>query len=181
MPALTLRGRYLMREYWSDTDLFLRLTAEEREFYMGLWMLADDDGWLPRDVAGIGAALYSFEDRGPREAKVRSGLSRLRDIGKLKSLRCGCVHLPVVTKYPRAGNKNTDHAQNHAKHQTGLNPLRQSSSNGFDDVQAGSDPSPVPSSPVLSQPVAGAQARGGDPTKVEAVVTEFQKRVGRPA
>jgi len=31
MPALTMRGRYLMREYWSDSDLFRRLTAEERE------------------------------------------------------------------------------------------------------------------------------------------------------
>ena len=41
MPALTMRGRYLMREYWSDSDLFLRLSADEREFYIGLWMLAD--------------------------------------------------------------------------------------------------------------------------------------------
>ena len=53
MPALTMRGRYLMREYWSDSDLFLRLSAEERELYVGLWMLADDDGWLPRDVPAM--------------------------------------------------------------------------------------------------------------------------------
>ena len=59
MPALTMRGRYLMREYWSDSDLFLRLTAEEREFYIGLWMLADDEGWLPRNVPEIGSRTYN--------------------------------------------------------------------------------------------------------------------------
>lgn len=174
MPALTMRGRYLMREYWSDSALFLKLTAEEREFYQGLWMLADDEGWLPRDVAAIGAALYRYEDRGPAEAKVRSGLSRLRDIGKLQSHRCGCIYLPVVTKYPRAGNKNTDHAQNHQTHLKRFERLRQSSLTGFDDVQTGSDPSPVPSS-SLPDPSSRAQARE------ENGVTEFRQRVPRPA
>ena len=84
MPSLTMRGRYLMREYWTDSDLFTKLDAETREFYVGLWMLADDDGWLPRDVPGIGAAVYQYMDRAPRERLVTEKLLRLQrmEIGR---------------------------------------------------------------------------------------------------
>src|SRR5687768_11844415 len=113
MPALTMRGRYLMREYWSDSDLFLRLQAEERELYVGLWMLADDDGWLPRDVPAIAASLFRYEDRKPREDRVRSGLGRLRDLGKVESKPCRCLFLPAVARYPRAGKKTSEHRLEH--------------------------------------------------------------------
>lgn len=129
MPALTMRGRYLMREYWSDSDLFLRLTAEQREVYVGLWMLADDDGWMPRDVPAIAAALFRYVDRAPREELVRQSLERLRKLGKVQTHRCGCLWLPTVSRYPRAGKKATDHHANHRAHsnrpkpiQTDLNP-----------------------------------------------------------
>jgi len=146
VPALTMRGRYLMREYWADADLFLRLSAEERELYVGLWMLADDSGWLPRDVPGIAGALLRYEDRGPREAKIRLALRRLGAMGKVSSLRCGCLHLPAVTKYPRAGKKSTEHYQNHLQHQTG--------SNGFEGIQiqhSNPDKSDLNASPVPSR------------------------------
>jgi hypothetical protein len=158
MPALTMRGRYLMREYWSDSDLFLKLKADERELYQGLWMLADDTGWMPRDIPGIAAALYRFEDRGPREAKVRSGLSRLATLGKVKSLRCGCLFLQSVVKYPRAGKKTDEHARNHQSHSKGFKSLRQSDSNGFEPTKSDLNPSPVQSLPDPSRPT-GAQAR----------------------
>ena len=145
MPALTMRGRYLMREYWSDSDLFLRLDAAQRELYVGLWMLADDDGWLPRDVPAIAAALFRYEDRSPREGRVRAGLDRLGDLGKVKSHRCGCLYLPAVARYPRAGKKSAEHARNHQKHLNGLKP-----------IQTDLNPSPVPSLPVPTQPVVGA-------------------------
>lgn len=116
MPPLTMRGRYLMREYWSDSDLFLRLDAAQREVYVGLWMLADDEGWLPRDIPAIAAALFRYVDRAPREAQVRSALARLRDLEKLESHRCGCIYLPAVARYPRAGRKSADHAAEHRSH-----------------------------------------------------------------
>lgn len=119
MPPLTMRGRYLMREYWTDSDLFLKLTAEQREVYVGLWTLADDEGWLPRDIPAIAAALFRYEDRRPREERVRSALDRLRVIGKLRSYRCGCIHLPSVERYPRAGRKSSDHAIEHRMHLNG--------------------------------------------------------------
>lgn len=143
MPALTMRGRYLMREYWSDSDLFLRLGADEREVYQGLWMLADDAGWMPRDVPAIAAALYRYEDRTPREQKVTKALDRLRDLGKLTSFRC-CIYLPAVSRYPRAGRKSNEHRDSHAEHQT--------KSKGSKDIQRETNHSPVQSRPVPSPP-----------------------------
>lgn len=138
MP-LTMRGRYLMREYWTDSDLFLKLSPEEREFYVGLWMLADDDGWMPRDVPEIAGHLLRFEDRGPREAKTRTVLRRLTAIGKVSSLRCGCLFLQAVAKYPRAGRKSVEHHQHHQKHSNGFDDSGENSK----DIQSDLKPSPV--------------------------------------
>jgi len=140
VPALTLRGRYVMREFWSDSDLFLRLNAAERELYIGLWMLADDGGWLPRDVPGIGAALYRFEDRKPREKRVTDGLDKLRRLGKVESHRC-CLFVPSVVRYPRPGRKSAEHTQEHERH-----IKRPSKRNN--PVQSGSTlPVPTPTQP----------------------------------
>lgn len=150
MPALTMRGRYLMREYWEDSALHRKLNADEREFYQGLWMLADDEGWLPRDVPGIAAALYRFENPHERETTVTERLAKLRDLGKVVSHRC-CIEVPTVRTYPRPGNKTRVHFEHHqTQHQTGSAKTKR--------VQTGSIPTlPVPSSPVPTQPSAGAR------------------------
>lgn len=162
MPALTMRGRYLMREYWADSDLFLRLTPDQREVYVGLWMLADDDGWMPRDVPAIAAALYRYEDRAPREVRVRAALDRLRQLEKVMSHRCGCLWLPSVSRYPRAGKKNTDHHANHRAHSDRPKPIRPDT-NPSPDVTL-RDPS-IPD-------VAGASAPGG----ASPADSEFRRR-----
>lgn len=175
MPPLTMRGRYLMREYWSDTDLFTRLSAAERELYQGLWMLADDSGWMPRDITGIGAALYRFEDRKPREQVVRDGIERLTVLGKVKSHRCGHLFLPAVERYPRSGKKSREFAIEHGfcgrpplSHSNGIRTdLNEKSRHSNDMVQTDLNASPVPTSPVPTLPPAGA--------------SEFQRRVTRPA
>lgn len=159
MPSLTMRGRYLMLEYWTDSDLFLRLTAEEREAYIGLWMLADDAGWLPWDVPAIGSALYHYVDRKPREALVRQIVTKLSRIGKVERHKC-CIYLPAVARYPRAGKKNTDHAVAHRTHSKRFKSLRQPDSNG---IQTDSNPSPVvlPSLPDVAPERAPEGASGG--------------------
>ena len=150
VPALTMRGRYIMREYWTDSDLFLRLTAEEREVYIGLWMLADDAGWMPRDIPAIGAAIYHYEDRKPREKMVRDALDRLRLLGKIESHRC-CLYLPAVSRYPRSGRKSLEHSESHRKH-----------SKKFEGIERHSDPSPVPSLPYPSRPSKPVESTGSD-------------------
>lgn len=158
MPALTMRGRYLMREYWSDSDLFLRLDADERELYIGLWMLADDEGWMPRDIPAISAAMFRYEDRAPRERRVTEGLARLRDLGKIVSHRC-CLHLPAVERYPRAGKKSSEHAIEHRMH-----------SKRTKRIQTDLNPSPVPSLPDPSQPVVARESANGDESEFRRLV-----------
>lgn len=168
-----MRGRYLMREYWSDSDLFLRLTADERELYIGLWMLADDGGVLPRDIPGIAAALFRYMDRAPRETRVREGLERLRDMGKVVSWRC-CLHLPSVERYPRAGRKSTEHADEHRNHKRS----QRDSNTGPNDIQRDLNPSPDPTYPVPSIPdVPGARDPSGrSPGPWDAKIAELAKR-----
>jgi len=176
MPALTMRGRYLMREYWSDSDLFLRLSAEQREVYQGLWMLADDEGWMPRDVPAISAALYRYQDRADREVLVKTALGRLGDLGKVLSHRC-CLFIPAVTRYPRPGKKGREHASEHAKHAKAKSI--QTHSNGSEHSnQPHSNRQPNPTIPVPSHPdVAGARApEGAAPPQ-----SEFEQRVPRLA
>lgn len=170
MPALTMRGRYLMREYWSDSDLFLKLTADQREVYQGLWMLADDAGWLPRDVPAIAAAMFRYEDREPRENRIRGALDRLRVIGKVESHRCGCLYLKSVARYPRAGKKTAEHAEKHRAHSNGFEPTKRHSNRlRQTDLNASPDPS-------LSRPdVAGARA----PEGAAPAESEFQAKVPR--
>jgi len=157
MPPLEMRGRYIQREWFSDTDLQTRLSADVREFYFGLAMLADDEGWMPRDVVGIGAAIYRFRAIPEREALVRANLEVLVGLGKVRSHRCKCLFLPTVARMGRAGNKNRVHLLIHQTHLNGSSSQGQKSPKGSSDVQPGLDPSPVRTSPDLT--VAGAGAR----------------------
>lgn len=171
MPSMTMRGRYLMREYWTDSDLFLRLTSDDRELYQGLWMLADDAGWMPWDVPAIAAAVYQYEDRAPREAKVRAIVTKLVKIGKVQRQKC-CLFLPAVVRYPRAGKKSTEHKLEHQTHSKGFDGRRGQTPIRFEPIQTDSNPSPVvvPSLPD----VAGARDPDG-----RAPSTEFQALVPR--
>lgn len=180
MPALTMRGRYLMREYWSDSDLFLKLDAQEREVYIALWMFADDAGWLPRDVPAIAGGLAQYEGRDTRETRTRAALERLRDLGKVVSHRC-CLYLPAVERYPRAGRKSTEHRAEHERHKSG-----QKGSNSSNRIQTDLNPSPVPSLPNPSLPnVAGGRAtaprpaRGGPMKSAAEIAGGFVAEIAR--
>lgn len=144
-----------MREYWGDSTLFLRLDAAEREIYVGLWSIADDEGWLPRDVPAIAALLYRFEIPSEREARVSKVLGRLRELGKLVSHRC-CIELPTVRRYPRSGKKSTDHRDDHRKHSSPVKAIRTDTNPSPDLTLPVPDPSRRP-----ARAREGVAARGG--------------------
>ena len=56
--------------YWTDDDLHCRLTADIREFYIGLWMLSDDAGYIAWDAERVGAELYPYRSPGWRRRKL---------------------------------------------------------------------------------------------------------------
>lgn len=132
-----------MREYWADSDLHLRLTAEEREIYVGLWMLSDDAGWLPGDIEAIGAAILMYVDRAPRLLLINGTLATLAHLGKVEAFQCGCLHLRVIEHYPRPGRKNVEHRERHAKH--GDAPAQDSKA--FESNRNLTNPLPVPTLP----------------------------------
>ena len=173
MPPLEMRGRYIQREFWGDTDLHTKATADVREFYIGLWMLADDKGWMPRDIVGIGAALYRFEGPDERETHVRTNLDRLQGLGKVRSHRCKCLFLPAVARYPRAGKPSDLHFK---AHQTHLGTASKEPSRIQPDLNASPDPS-------YSDPSPRGRARGArrGMQSVGDVVSEFTLKVPRPA
>ena len=53
-----MRVRMIRPAYWTDADLHTRLNADQREFNIGLWMLADDAGFANWNPVRIGADLY---------------------------------------------------------------------------------------------------------------------------
>jgi len=55
-----MRVRLIRPAYWTDSDLHTRLNADQREFYIGLWMLADDAGFVAWDLDRVGAELYPY-------------------------------------------------------------------------------------------------------------------------
>lgn len=175
MPPLELRGRYLMREYWADAVLFTRTTADVRELYQGLWMLCDDEGWMRKNIAEIAASLYRFEAPEQRNASTASRVGILKALGKVKTYRCGCMWLPSVARYPRAGKKSAIHAQAHQTHSKGFKPP---TPNGFEPIQTPLPVRPIPTKSSRArarEDGAARDSKNGLPFAFEDVVKEESK------
>jgi len=93
-----MRVRMIRPAYWTDADLHTRLTAEQREFYIGLWMEADDAGVVAWDVDRIGADLYPFKPLRWRRDRLPTWLALLTDHALL--LPCGQhVLIPSLSRH----------------------------------------------------------------------------------
>lgn len=87
--------------YWTDSDLHTRLTAEQREFYIGLWMLADDEGYVSWDPARVGAELYPYRSPAWRDKRLAAWLAEL-GVEHAQLLSCGRhVVIPNLPRYQR--------------------------------------------------------------------------------
>jgi len=87
-----MRVRMIRPAYWTDADLHTRLTAEQREFYIGLWMLSDDAGYVEWDPVRIGADLYPYRGLAWRTRRITEWVGVLRE--HVVMLPCG-KHLVV--------------------------------------------------------------------------------------
>lgn len=91
-----MRIRQIKPAFWSDAKL-AALPHDARLFYVGLWMLADDAGWLRWDVAEIGKELYGFESRPSREKRIErmaDSIKAMPGAEKLVILDCGHAQVP---------------------------------------------------------------------------------------
>lgn len=82
-----MRIRQIKPEFFTDKAL-AGLSADARLFYIGLWMEADDDGyikWVPDQIA---ARLYPYRTVAARERFVRVAAVQLADTGHIVMLPC---------------------------------------------------------------------------------------------
>lgn len=174
MPALTMRGRYLLREFWTDSVIARKLDAEQRLIYIGLWMLADDGGWLPRDLESIAAQIFPFSSPEVRRSTVEIAIDRLRRLGKVTSTRC-CLHVGAVERYPRPGLKSYVHRDAHTKHQSASKRINGQQTETIDnDVIR-----PDPTLPNPTLPSARAAAREGQMTPIGEAQSKLRERWGK--
>jgi hypothetical protein len=117
--ASDMRIRQIKPSWWLDKDLRTRLSADAREFYVGLWMLADDDGWLDWDLTRIAAELYPYGVNGgglfdgdPFEARERLVTGWAQALGALDQrhphlivYECGHARVPKIVEHQRFGGR----------------------------------------------------------------------------
>jgi len=104
-----MRIRQIKPAYWLDKELRQGLTALQRELYIGLWMLADDAGWLELDVERIAAELYPYDGTRRRERFVAAALERLATLAPedphLVRYPCGHGQVPKLSQHQRIAGK----------------------------------------------------------------------------
>jgi hypothetical protein len=96
-----MRIRQVKPAYWADPLLQKKLTAAERECYIGLWMFADDSGWLRLDLAEIAGELYRYRATRAREAALGRHVAHLEGLGRIELYGCGHAFIPTLTKHQR--------------------------------------------------------------------------------
>src|SRR5512139_1366323 len=114
-----MRIRQIKPSWWLDKELRRHLSAEAREFYIGLWMLADDAGWLDWDITRIAAELYPYGVNGgglfdgdpieSREGAVHDYATALAALQPgdphLVIHACGHACVPKIVAHQRFGGR----------------------------------------------------------------------------
>lgn len=97
-----MRIRQVKPAFWEDARLS-GLSERTRLFYIGLWMLADDAGWLEWDPIEAARNLYGYEARKPRERRVQAMFEELQDAGRVVLYPCGHACVPRLADHQRLG------------------------------------------------------------------------------
>lgn len=93
------------------------LAPDVRLFYIGLWCVADDAGWIEWNTATIGADLFPYSPRQEREAAITSWAQALEGSRRIVRHGCGCVSIPTLPTHQRiGGNKSTTAYDRHIVH-----------------------------------------------------------------
>lgn len=111
-----MRIRSVRPDFWQD-DTLGHLSDAARLFYIGLWCVADDAGWLEWKPAQIGAALYPYRNAAARVRSIEGWGETLVDAGRVVRYPCGCAHIPTLPKHQRTGgNPSYQYRDKHRYH-----------------------------------------------------------------
>lgn len=166
--------------FWADSRL-AELPEPTRLFYIGLWMIADDAGWLRWDPIEVARDLYGYDGRAKRERRSTAMFDELLRAGRVILHPCGHAevpklanhqHLSVVAKQVRTVNNE------HLRECGPASPAQ----------TRGNPPSPVDPRPVNGTDVdmdgngtdrVGKGTARADAPRAVHEPTEFQQRVPR--
>ena len=155
--------------YWTDSDLHTRLTAEQREFYIGLWMLADDAGYVAWEPDRVGAELYPYRSPAWRSKRIVPWLAVLGP-DHVRLLECGKhVLVPNLAKHNHVPKPSF---QNQRAHDSCRFPVAPRGATGDPEVPHATSSLREGNGRELN---GTAQPRGID----EIGTTEFQRAVPR--
>jgi hypothetical protein len=140
-----MRIRQVKPAFWADAKI-ASLPHDARLFYIGLWMLADDDGWLRWDVAEMGKELYGFEARAARERRIAKMAAAIAEAlpGKLTIYGCGHAELPKLAVHQhlagttrRVTTVHTEHSRDCPRLPATPRPVKVMVSEGNGEVSEG--------------------------------------------
>lgn len=97
-----MRIRVVKPDFWGD-HVISALPIGARLFYIGLWMEADDAGWLKWRPVEIAAVLFPYQGRVSRERQVRDWFALLQDAGRVILHPCGHAVIPTLGSHQRLG------------------------------------------------------------------------------
>ncbi|HEX5466703.1 MAG TPA: hypothetical protein VFW92_08540 [Candidatus Limnocylindrales bacterium] len=104
--------------FWTDKEMG-RLPPVVRLDFIGLWMLADDAGWIEAfDVEQAAAELYPWESTGRRARRLTQSVAALAVAGRIVIHEpCGCLEVPHLAEHQRiAGRQSFGARDAHRKH-----------------------------------------------------------------
>jgi hypothetical protein len=100
-----MRIRQVKPAFWTDAKV-AKLGYPTRLFYIGLWCIADDAGWLEWDLDELGAMLFPHESPGRRRRHVTTWAEELVRVGRVVLLDCGCAVIPTLDTHQRHAGGN---------------------------------------------------------------------------
>ena len=105
------RIRQIKPSWFLDKELRRGTSADAREFYIGLWMLADDGGYLTWDIERIAAELYPYDGVSRRERLVALWADSLATLNPenphLVLYSCGHASVPKMAAHQRIAGKRS--------------------------------------------------------------------------
>jgi hypothetical protein len=111
-----MRIRQIRPEFFTD-PVTGRMKPDVQVAYIGLWIVADDAGWLEWDIPSIGALLYPYRPVHTREALIVRASDELVRLGRLTIMGCGCARIPTLQDHQRiGGNKSFTARERHQRH-----------------------------------------------------------------
>lgn len=95
-----MRIRQVKPGFWADEKTAALVSLDDTAlFYIGLWMQADDGGYIKWEPRRIAAELYPYSDTLARESAVLHHKLVLEHAKKLRVYKCGHALIPTLVDH----------------------------------------------------------------------------------